>query len=190
MSMGLKFNEKKATQAASVILELAEGSLNYMVLLKDLYLSDRKSLIERGCPITNDKYYSMKCGPVLSNVLSLINEEPMPGEISYWHEFISPPSDYEVKLKGSPGASHLSVAEEELIGKIFREYEDYQRDPFVFVDFLHACLPEYEQVDEGRIPIYLRSILMADRKTADEINEILEELRSVSFVHSMYGAEA
>ena len=67
------FDEKKATQAAACFLKLADGGLNYMVLIKDLYLADRQALAGWGRSITNDKYYSMKCGPVLSNVLDQIN---------------------------------------------------------------------------------------------------------------------
>ena len=68
------FDEKKATQAAACFLKLADGGLNYMVLIKDLpYLADRQALAGWGRSITNDKYYSMKCGPVLSNVLDQIH---------------------------------------------------------------------------------------------------------------------
>ena len=58
--MNLAFNEKKATQAAAIFLRLAGNELNYMVLIKYLYLVDRKALSEWGRPITNDRYYSMK----------------------------------------------------------------------------------------------------------------------------------
>ena len=184
--MELKFNEKKATQAAAFLLNLAGGELNYMVLIKDLYLTDRKALEDWGQTVTNDKFYSMKYGPVLSNVLTLINA-PMPDQTSYWNDFISPPSNHKVKLKKDPGTDQLSKAEEKLLSTIFGKYRDYQSHPFQFSDRLHSDLPEWERLEHGRSPINIHSILVAVRKSPDEIDEIENDLKSSRFVHSMFG---
>ena len=182
------FDEKKATQAAACFLKLADGGLDYMVLIKDLYLADRQALARWGRSITNDKYYSMKLGPVLSNVLNLVHEQPMPEDATFWAKFISPPSDYEVRLLSDPGTDLLSVAEEELLESIFKEKEPFQTQPFDFVHHLHSSLPEWERRDSGRSEITIRSILLAEKKTADEINEIEDDLINVNLVHSMFGA--
>ena len=186
--MELKFNEKKATQSAAFLLNLAGGELNYMVLIKDLYLTDRKALEDWGQTVTNDEFYSMKHGPVLSNVLNLINE-PMPDQTSYWNDFISPPSNYKVKLKKDPGTDQLSKAEEKLLSNIFEKYRDYQSHPFQFVDKVHSELPEWERLEHGRSPISIRSILLAVHKSPDEIDEIENDLKSSCFVHSMFGVD-
>ena len=182
------FDEKKATQAAACFLKLADGGLNYMVLIKDLYLSDRQALARWGRSITNDKYYSMKCGPVLSNVLDLIHEQPMPEDTTFWSKFISPPSNYQVSLVDDPGADLLSVVEEELLKSTFKEEEPFQTKPFEFVKHLHSSLPEWERRDYGRSEITIRSILLAVKKTADEINEIEDCLSNINLVHSRFGA--
>jgi uncharacterized phage-associated protein len=65
-----RFNEQKATQAAARFLKLANGKMNYLKLIKLLYLLDRESLNRRGRPVTGDQYYSMKLGPVLSEASS------------------------------------------------------------------------------------------------------------------------
>jgi len=74
------FNETKATQAAARFLHLADDHLNYMVLIKLLYLADREALVRWGRPITFDTYYTMKYGPMLSNVHDLITEMSLPEE--------------------------------------------------------------------------------------------------------------
>ena len=185
--MNLAFNEKKATQAAASFLRLAGNELNYMVLIKDLYLVDRKALAAWGRSVTNDRYYSMKLGPVLIHVLDLIHDQPSPSDSNYWAIHISPPSNYKVTLNGDPGTGQLSPVEEELIATTFREYEGYQDRPFDFSDHLHSCLPEWEPVTEGRSPISIRSILLAAHKEPDEINEIEDDLTHLNRVYSLLG---
>jgi hypothetical protein len=123
--MQLPFNEVKATQAAGKFLELAGGRLNYMVLIKLLYLLDRAAMFKWARPVTFDEYYSMKNGPVLSEVHELITEERPPHENGFWSEHISAPSDYSVSLMSAPGDDSLSEAEEELIQGVFDEYKPY-----------------------------------------------------------------
>jgi len=53
------FNEAKATQAAALLLKLRGGRMNYMKLIKLLYLVDRTALIRWGRPVTFDSYCSM-----------------------------------------------------------------------------------------------------------------------------------
>lgn len=187
--MDHEFNEKKATQAAAFFLRLAGGELNYMVLIKDLYLVDRQALAGWGRSVTGDRHYSMKLGPVLSNVLDLINNQPSPDESGYWSAHITPPSNYHVSLRDNPGTEKLSLAEEELIAEIYEEYESYQNRPFDFANYLHTCLPEWEPLTEGRKRISIRSILLAAHKETDEINEIEDELAHLSRVHSMFGVK-
>ena len=54
--MRMRFNEKKATQAAARFLRLCKGCMNYMKLIKLLYIADREALLRWGRPITTDAY--------------------------------------------------------------------------------------------------------------------------------------
>ena len=186
--MTTRFNEKKATQAAALFLKLAGSRLNFMVLIKFLYLADREALSRWARPVINDEYFSMKFGPVLSHVHDLITEMPAPDEESVWSRHISAPSNYEVCLKADPGADELSDAEEELISTIYEQYKDFKDRPFEFVKHLHKILPEWEPIAEGRSPIPIRAILLAARKSVEEINQIEDDLKHVDFVHSLFGA--
>jgi hypothetical protein len=177
----LPFNEVKTTQAASRFLELAGGKLNYMVLIKLLYLLDRASLLKWGRTVTFDEYYSMKHGPVLSEVLSLITEMTPPFERGYWAEHISAPSDWSVTLRTKAGDDALSESEDELIQSVFEEHWRYfAEDPFVFVKFLHDNLPEWTETESGRVPLLHRDILAAGHKSDAEISAVEEELDSLA----------
>ena len=137
--------------------------------------------------MTNDDYFSMKLGPVLSHVRDLIVEMPVPDEERFWSRYISAPSNFEVSLTGDPGNDQLSEAEEELIAWIYDQYKDYKDRPFDFAKRLHSILPEWEQITEGRKPIAVRSILLAAHKSVEEINQIEDDLSQVNFVHSYFG---
>lgn len=177
--MRLPFNETKATQAAARFLGLAGGKLNYVVLIKLLYLADREALLRWGRPITFDEYFSMHKGPVLSQVLSLINE--MPEEESTWNQSISEPNRWIVELKRDAGSDELSEAEEELIDETFDSYKEYIDDPFRLVGHLHKILPEWDkEVSKGhRTPLPVSDILKAGKKSNDEIAAIHNELKAL-----------
>ena len=172
------FNEKKATQAAARFLILAKGKMNYMKLIKLLYLMDREALLRWARSVTNDEYYSMKFGPVLSEVHDLITEQPSPEQPTFWSRHISDPTHYEIELTKEPGDDELSEAEEDLIQEIHSQYGRYA--PFDLVKLLHQVLPEWKEVQHSRVQILYSEILAAGKKTPEEIAAIESELDSVA----------
>jgi hypothetical protein len=186
----LQFNEKRATQAAAILLSMRENrALNYMLLIKLLYLADRESLLRWGSPLTGDRYYSMEFGPILSKIHDLITEMQPAEESSFWAKYIQR-SDYDVKLLSDPGNEELSDADESLLRELFVQYQDYyDKNPFEFVDYLHKILPEYKQAEKGdRIPLDYHDILVAGQKTIDEIRDIESELRNIGWVQQVLKA--
>jgi len=182
--MRLPFNEAKATQVAARFLHLAEGRLNYMVLIKLMYLADREALLRWGSPVTFDDFYSMHKGPILSRVLNLITE--MPDDEQYWAQCISAPEQWEVCLKKDAGNDQLSEAEDELIDEVFKTYSEFVRKPFQFVDYLHQNLPEWNKdIPLGaRSPISVIDILKAGNKSEEEIHAIHGELKSFNKIQN------
>jgi hypothetical protein len=174
------FNEVKTTQAAGRFLQLAGGKLNYMVLIKLLYMLDRAALLEWGRPITFDEYFSLKHGPALSEGHDLITEETPPFQRNYWSEHISDPVDRSVELRADAGGESLSEAEEELIQFVFKEFASYLNRPFDLVDLLHRTLPEWKEVKSGRVPLPYRDILLAGKKSPDDAAAIERELESLA----------
>jgi uncharacterized phage-associated protein len=112
-----RFNERKATQVAARLLKAAGGTLEYFSIIKMMYFADREALLKWGVPITNDRYYSLNHGPVLSQVKDLVDDR----SDSFWRQHISAPSNYKISLTTDAGNDQLSEAEESLIDEIFKE---------------------------------------------------------------------
>ena len=180
--MELPFDEGKTTQAATLFLNLHGGQMSYMKLIKLLYLADRTSLLRFGKPITMDRWYSMKHGPVLSTVLNLITDPSQVDSDGPWSQFISPPlGNWEVRLLTMDLRNdRLSSAEENLIMEIYREYGHYNR--WDLVEILHQgkIAPEWKNPGgNSRIPITLYDILTTEMDS-EEAEMAEHELRSLA----------
>lgn len=158
MSTQLRFNERKATQAAAELLRLRGGRMSYLKLIKLMYLADREALLRWGRPISTDRYVSMDKGPVLSRVLDLATDGDAPSRPSIWAEQISEPVRYEVELKADPGNDELSEAEIALLDEIFKIHGHKSR--WDLVELTHQ-LPEWIDPEGSAIPIGYRDILKA-----------------------------
>lgn len=180
--MVLRFNERRATEAAARILKLRGGRMSYLKLIKLLYLLDREALLRWGRPVTTDRYVSMDNGPVVSRIYGLIREEPAPGTDSIWRQYISPPSNYEVVLTTEPETEELSRAEEALIEEIFSKYGKLSR--WDLVNLSHD-LPEWQDPNGSALPIQYRDILRAGNKTESEIAAVESELEALAVAEAM-----
>jgi uncharacterized phage-associated protein len=173
------FREDKATQAATLFLQWAGGRMNYMKLIKLLYLADRKALLAQGCPISFARPVSMKHGPVLSEVLDLVNEGSPPGTEAIWTRAISAPQNYQVQLSTPCPPDDLSDAEEEMLREVFEEYGALA--PWPLVDHLHEVLPEWTET-EGAVPIRYRDILRSEGWSEERIAELESELDDLAWI--------
>ncbi len=183
--MRLRFNERKATQAAAHLLRLRGAQMSYMKLIKLLYLADRTALLRWGRPITTDTYVSMDRGPVLSRVLDLATDEDLPGQTSVWAKHITEPEHYAVRLRNDPGEDELSTAEVQLLDEIFRQHGTKSR--WELVDLTHK-LPEWKNPQGGAISIQYRDILKAGGKTEIEIASVEDELEGIALVENILDA--
>ncbi|HEX2210970.1 MAG TPA: Panacea domain-containing protein [Longimicrobium sp.] len=147
--------------------------MNYMKLIKLLYLSDRRALVRWGRPISFARPLSMRHGPVLSEVLDLINEGSPPGTPSFWTRAISSSSNYEVRLNAECSPEDLSDAEEEVLAEVYQEYGGI--GPWPLVEMLHRTLPEWTPTN-GAIPIRYRDILLNEGWTEAEVEDLEAEL--------------
>lgn len=171
--MRLVFDEEKAAQAAAYLLQKFSGRHNLMVIIKLLYLADRSSLLETGYTITGDRMVSMPHGPVLSQILDLINQGPAPGrESSPWFAAIKPRAGYDLELVRDPGVEALSPYETEVLDRIYERYGNL--DQWQLRDFVHE-LPEWEDPHGSSLPIEPATILQAAGLDPTEIRQIVEE---------------
>src|SRR5271170_4198962 len=99
LCMTFRFNIRKATEAASLFIKMEGGRLNVMKLVKLVYLLDRLSIAKRGIPVVGGVYYSMRNGPVTSELLEIINAGRLADDSdSSWEQFISSREDHFVSL--------------------------------------------------------------------------------------------
>jgi uncharacterized phage-associated protein len=177
------FDEAKTTQAAAFLLKKNDGKMNYMKLIKLLYLADREALSLWERPLTGDSYVSMDNGPVLSNVLDKINYGKTPSAKSYWHKYISNPSSYNVSLKQEPEFDELNKQERELLTAIFKEYKTF--DQWEMVDICHKILQEWQNPKGTSIPIRIEDIFKALNKTEMETITTEEEVANLNYIKAV-----
>lgn len=173
--MRFAFNERKAGQAAALLLERAGGRLPYIKLIKLLYLADRETLIETGYPITGDRMVSMPHGPVLSQVLDRISIGQQPGAegSSPWFEYVSEPEGFDVKLRQPPPEDgELSDYEIGVLSGIHKRYGGMNK--WALRDLTHG-LPEYRDPSGSMLPIMPEEILRAEGKTEAHIEAVRDD---------------
>lgn len=164
---------------AAQLLKLAGNRLPYIVLLKWMYLADRKMLLSYGEPISFDKWVSMAKGPLLSKTLALIRH---PELSDYWTRHIMT-SGYDVVLTANPGNDSLSELSEEVLQSIFSEFHDpsgkYDNTfTWNLVKYMHE-LPEWDkerEYDHGVSDIPYDRVLMLEGVPRDVAADIMDSL--------------
>ncbi|AFY69416.1 hypothetical protein Pse7367_1119 [Thalassoporum mexicanum PCC 7367] len=180
-----KFSETKATQLAVRLIQLADGSITYLKLMKLMYLCDRTALIKLGAPITFDTYILMKYGPVLNTTLALINAGHPPNELSHWDIYIEAVDAHNMRLrKEIIDQDFLSEAEHNIIESVFEKYGNLNQ--WELVKLLHDELPELINPDDLVLPIDYRDILVAENMAQAEIEGIEEELAEAAQIDAVF----
>lgn len=166
--MRLVFNEEKAAQAAAHLVQIHHTPLNTIVLIKLLYLADRKALLESGYTITGDGMVSMPLGPVLSTIYDWIQygfNKKTP-----WYAYLTERTNHLIDLNvSSPPIGELSEYELGILDEIHSKYGHL--GPWEISDLTHA-LPEYEDPHGSSKPIDPNTILRAAGKSDLEIERI------------------
>lgn len=179
--MQFKFDERKAMQAAARLISQAGGEMNYMALIKLLYLVDREALLRWGRSITGDRIVAMKHGPVLSRVFDLVSQKKQDHPKSLWHNFIPRPAPYvfTVRFSGVPETAALSEAEVALIDEVFAQYRGKSESDLV--ELTHQ-LPEWRAPGKTSVPIPFEKILAVGKKSVADIAAIADEAAADEFL--------
>jgi len=184
--MRFVFKERKAAQAGAQLLKLHGGRMNYMVLIKLLYLADRQMLLDTGYPITGDKMVSMPHGPVLSRIYDSINARGLgePGESTPWFEYVSEPQQrYNVSsVKPDPEADELSRYEMGILEAVHSTYGRMNR--WALRDFMHT-LPEWSDPQGSSKPIDPEDILRAAGRSQHEIERVVRDAEELWFMNQL-----
>ena len=175
-----RFNERKATAAAAFLLQQEGGTMDYMRLVKLLYLAERESLARLGHPLAGDTYYALDQGPILNRVLDLCKHKSS----GAWVGQIERSGLWAVHLKGTPDLGPLSPAEMTILEDIAKTYRD--RDQWELSRLMHG-LAEWTDPRGSRIEIAPADILAALGKTPEQIREILDEAGDDAEFDAVFG---
>jgi uncharacterized phage-associated protein len=174
------FNERKATAAAALLLDREGGSMDYMRLIKLLYLAERESLKRLGHALVGDTYYALDQGPIPSRVLDLCRY-PSSGP---WADQIERTGLWAVRLEKPPDLGPLSNAEISVLDDVFKTFRDM--DQWALSTMTHA-FPEWRDPHGSRIEILPTEILAAIGKTPEQARDILEDAAHDARVDAAFG---
>lgn len=180
-TMRFAYNPEKAAQAAAYLVRFALGSMDVYALIKMLYLADRKSLVERGRPITGDAMVSMPLGPVLSRTY---DEVKAPAEIQneFWRNYLTEREGNLISLRRDDFSTDtLSNYERKVLEGV---YQEYGRLGFGDLKNLTHSLPEYTDPNGSSLPIDPAQILKEAGWSDEDIRDALMSANEEQFIHS------
>lgn len=166
------FDEEKAAQSAAYLIrKTGKTAINYMLLVKLLYLTDRKLLIDRGKPLTGDGFAALPKGPVVSTICNFVRGQ-RDGET--WSQYVVKNGRYDVAIdhETPDSVSRLSPSELDALDDVFSDYGHL--DPFAVVEQLHikSDFPEWDDPKGSSFQIDPKDILLQNGWTVEDAREI------------------
>lgn len=159
--------------AAYVMKRMDVKSLQYIMLIKLMYLSDRRFMDLYDETISHDSFVSMDHGPVLSRLLNLIHGE-CAGELQRPWDSCFATIGYNVNIISECVVEKeraLSRAEMKVIDSVVEEFG--KRDVWDLINnYMHA-LPEWKNPHGSSIPIRLEEMMKALEKDDSEIQAVM-----------------
>ena len=182
--MYFNFGTRKIVEAVGVLLksESCCNSMEYLRLLKLLYIADRESIRETGRPIVGTKTVAMDNGPLHSEVYDLVKEQHFDEPI--WSEYIRK-DGYKIGLKKDPGVLNLSRFEISKLDEVSERYRNISE--WDIVEITHR-FPEWARnhVEGTSEDIPLEHIIEAVERSEDA-EEILLDAKSTNNLHRLLG---
>ena len=157
---------------AAYLLGRGKGRMNYLKLMKLLYLADRASMKRNGHPISGDRYVSMDHGPVLSQTFNLIKGAVQFSERG-WNHWIADRADYDVSLKRKVHREmldELSETDLEVLGDVHSKFG--RMGPGKLVDYTHRYCREWEDPNGSSIQISYENVFKALGRTSAEAKKL------------------
>ncbi len=178
------FDRQKAAEAAAEFIRLAGGKINILKLTKLMYLLDRESLEKVGTPVVGGEYFSMKDGPMTSEVLNSINHERGEGG-GDWDRLISERRNHEVRLRTeSVSTDHLSEFELDLIRELDLEHKN--KDRYQLRDWCYDHCQEWvKPMVRKRLPIPVGKLASEIKRTREELENAVSEAQFMAKVFAL-----
>ncbi len=163
-------------------LTLHTDHMTDVKLMKMMYLSDKQSLLQSGYPITEDSYFCMNRGPILSTSLNLINNSD-----NNFLQYFSAPTEQnnpEDSVFSSVRSIELyantvelleiSEYEKDILDDTIRKYAHMSTD--TIVSYSHDSLPEWDHPQGSSTPITYEDILIQGEIPHSLIPELVSEI--------------
>jgi uncharacterized phage-associated protein len=117
-------------------------------MMKLVYLADKEHFLRHGYPITGDRQYAMKLGPVPSQCLDVLDGDINPEETFKFLHI----NNNRILLLEYPNSSSLTESELAVAGEILEKYgKKWWRS---LIDETHE-LPEYKEVFEENTSTFI-----------------------------------
>ena len=186
--MDLVFDIDKAVAAAAHLSKKfgkAGSPVSTFMLIKCMYAAERIALERWHRPITGDRFFSLKKGPILSQTYALIKHELLStnSDMVKWAKHFSPRQGHDVFLKEEPDYDFLSEREVAALDEAYEEITALQKKHGLIADVLHKQWPEWKDPSEcgkAAIPLTLNEILSELLEDESEVRVVADEIRSVS----------
>lgn len=180
------FNEKKIAQMAAYLLNIHDGEMSLLKLMKLLYLTDRESLNQLGYSMSDDHMVSMPHGPVLSRTLDLMNGCSTLGA-NGWSGLIGARANNKLSLKNEINISvlnELSESDIEILDQIWSKFGGMEK--FELVDYTHDNCPEWVDPCGSSNPIRLEQLFTAVGRSESEAKAMAANIREHRYVDEMF----
>lgn len=193
MDPKLTFDEAKAAQVAAFFLALAStNNMKLLKLMKLMYLAERRSFELYQEPLIGDRLVCMKHGPVLSNVLDLMNGANENEPQSAWQKLISDRSNNRLSLKRKDIVAnpelHLTELSDSDIDIIKETWERYgAMEAFALRDFTHEALPEWVNPGDSMSRINIEKLFEVLGYDSEAFSAASERITAQSTLRSMVG---
>ncbi|MGI9076718.1 MAG: Panacea domain-containing protein [Gemmatimonadaceae bacterium] len=179
-----EYDERKTAAAAAYLLSRAGGRMEFIRLIKLLYLADREAWGQYERPITGDSYVSMDNGPVLSRTYDLLKPDAPSGP---WSATIERTGN-DARLRVEPDLGPLSEAEVDILAETNDRFSAVPTwGTNGLIDRLHRILPEWEYPKGTSKPISPEAILSKIGK-ADRIKAVRKELEEIAEFRRLVGS--
>lgn len=180
-----QLDERKATEAASLLLHRWGGERDFFSLVKVLYICEREHLRRFGRPICGDAYVSMKNGPVMSHVYNFIKND-IYDHSDHWSARIRKEGKHNVRLTTPFERAALSQAEAETLDSVFEKYGAL--GPWELEKLTHT-FAEWKHPGKSCLPIEPEDILRAVGKTDAELESARIEAVTTAHLDSLFPAK-
>lgn len=184
--MTFPFNLRKTIQAVGVVLDADDRRvMDYIRLLKLLYIADREAILETGRPIIGSRVVALKNGPLHSRVYNLIEGEDVAK--AEWAQFFRTEHDYICRI-GEPGVDSLSRYEIRKLREVEQRFQDC--DTWQLVESTHE-FPEWKMnypdpsENTSRV-IPLQDVIEAVGGSIDAY-EILQDVEEAEAIEKLLG---